>query len=75
MATINVYINDSLKAEMAPCGTEVNWSRVASEAFERAISDWARRQGVPPIWLNGIDKTRITSTKQPEGAEQCESTK
>ncbi len=36
MATLNVYVPDDLKAKVAE-HPEINWSRIARAAFERAL--------------------------------------
>ena len=40
---INISIKDDLKARMDVLACDVNWSRVASEAFERKLSEMEAR--------------------------------
>ena len=37
MATINLYVSEALREQMREHESELNWSRLASDAFQRAI--------------------------------------
>jgi hypothetical protein len=65
MATVNVYVSDDLKAAMGE--HELNWSRLAADAFETAIN--LERTKAMSIEQGSIERLRVSRVKASDRRE------